>query len=124
MTVSGIIKSTECCESIEVYYNSTEEAKFYTGKSIYGVYLRQTNKTNGRYWYRNDARSIWWDGNDYWYIGRTDDLGRREGYAQLKKDWSCLPEISDINWEFNSGLSALWVDAGKKLKVRCRPKME
>ena len=90
----------------------------YTVESIYGSYVQQNNKTNGRNWYRNDARAIWWDGNDDWFIGNTDELSEARGYARLKKDGSCLPKISDTNWELWNGKS--WDDAGKNyLKIRC-----
>ena len=105
----------ECCESLKVYYD-TDEVE-YTYRSIYGFYIKQNNKTNGRNWYRNDARSIWWDGIDDWWIGLTDALGEARGYAYLKKDGSCLPEISDTSWKLYDGKK--WDDAGKKLNVRC-----
>ena len=91
----------------------------YTVDSIYGSYVQQNNKTNGRNWYRNDARAIWWDGVDKWWIGQTKWVDDNDGgYAYLKKDGSCLPKISDTNWELWNGKS--WDDAGKNyLKIRC-----
>ena len=92
----------------------------YTVESIYGSYVQQNNKTNGRNWYRNDARAIWWDGNNDWFIGNihnNDRLGGNAGYASLKKDGACLPKISNTNWRLWDGIS--WDDAGKKINVHC-----
>ena len=105
---------SECCESLKVYYDTDEMEHTYC--SIYGFYIKQNNKTNGRNWYRNDARSIWWDG-DEWRIGTTNGVGGTAGYAYLKKDGSCLPKISDTSWKLYDGKK--WDDAGKKLNVRC-----
>ena len=75
----------------------------YTRNSIYGFYVQQNNKTNGRNWYRNDARAIWWDGNYDWVIGTPNGLGETGGFAYLTKDGSCLSKISDTNWKLDDG---------------------
>ena len=63
-----------CCDSLEVYYNGPLE---YTYESIYGYYVRQEDLINGRPWYKNDGRSIWWDGkNNNWKLGSTTKKGR------------------------------------------------
>ena len=90
---------SECCKSLEVYYDTPEME--YTVTSIYGFYVQQNNKTNGRDWYRNIARpiAIWWNDDDVWFIGKTTSLGKTQGFAYLRKDGSCLPKISDTNWK-------------------------
>ena len=88
----------------------------HTRNSIYGFYVQQNNKTNGRNWYRNDARAIWWNGIGDWFIGPTNVSGDDLGYAYLRKDGSCLPKISDNSWKIWNGI---WNDAGKNLNVRC-----
>ena len=113
-------KINSCCKSFEVYYDTPEVE--YTHTSIYGFYVLQNNKTNGRNWYRNDVRSIWWDGNHRWVIGNTEDLGGEIGHVKLRKYESCFPEISDTNWELGPSSHphySDWYDAGNKVKVRC-----
>ena len=116
----------ECCKSLEVYHNASRgrasrrmtRRGYSEYTNIYGFYIQQNNKTNERNWYKNDARSIWWDGKDDWYIGDTNSLGKTSGYAELKKYGSCLPKISDTNWKLYDGKS--WNHAAKNdLKVRC-----
>ena len=107
---------SECCESVEVYYETAEVEYTYT--NIYGFYVKQSSQTNGRNWYKNNAKAIWWDGDDDWWIGKTSSLGKSQGLAYLRKDGSCLPKISDTNWKLSLG-SGNWIDAGKKLNVRC-----
>ena len=103
----------EYCESLEIYYDTPEIE--YTFTSIYGIYGKQTNKTNGKNWYKNGSRAIWRDGNGVWFIGDTERIGESRGYAQLRDDGSCRSD-SKI-WSLWNGAS--WDNAGKKLNVRC-----
>ena len=105
---------SDCCDSIEVYYTGPLE---YTSRSIYGYYVRQPDLINGRPWYKNDGRSIWWDGkNDVWMIGDTTSKGSSITCAYLHNDRRCLPKIPNQNWKLFDGS---WNDAGNKVKVRC-----
>ena len=70
--------SEDCCTSIEVYYDTPNIEYSYT--SIYGFYEIQYDLINGRFWYKNDGRSIWWDGIDDWRLGLTDVKGSNRGY--------------------------------------------
>ena len=106
---------TECCDSIQVFYGSTNQE--YTYGNIYGYYVRQEDLINGRAWYKNKGRSIWWDATD-WEIGKTTEKGSTRGYAYLKNDGSCLPKISNPKWKLWDGSS--WNDAGSQdVKIQC-----
>ena len=85
--------------------------------SIYGYYVRQEDLINGKAWYKNDGKSIWWDGTDDWFIGQTTEKGTTRGYAYLKNNGSCLPKISNQNWKLFDG--SQYNDAGERVKVRC-----
>jgi len=85
--------------------------------SINGSYLLQPNKTNGRNWYMNGNRAIWWDGDDDWWIGSLGGLGQERGYAYLKKDVSIPIEILSANWRVYNGSN--WLDGDKNLNVSC-----
>ena len=89
-------KFSECCDSIQVFYDSTNQE--YTYDNIYGYYVRQEDLVNGREWYKNEDKSIWWDGTDDWMIGLTTEKGGTSGYASLRNDGSCLPKISNPEW--------------------------
>ena len=95
----------------------------YTFTSIYGYYYRQENLFNGRSWYKNDGRSIWWDGEEnYWMLGQTTDKGGLDGYAYLDNDGRCLPKIPNQKWKLGPSSHpdhSDWYDAGNKVKVRC-----
>ena len=111
---------SECCKSLEVYYDTPEVEYTYT--SIYGFYVQQNNKTNGRNWYRNDGRSIWWDGDDGWKLGKTIEKGSSSGFARLDNDGKCLTKIPNQNWRLGPSSHpdySDWYDAGNKVKVRC-----
>ena len=86
-------------------------------ESIYDYYVRQEDLINGRSWYKNDARSIWW--SDEWIIGPTSKKGGRIGArsAKLYNDGRCLPKIPDQKWKL--WIAPNWYDAGNKVKVRC-----
>ena len=104
----------ECCDLIQVFYGSTNQE--YTYANIYGYYVRQEDLINGRAWYKNEGRSIWWDGTD-WMIGKTTEKGSTRGYAYLKNDGRCLPKISNPKWQLYNGS---WNDAGSQdVKIRC-----
>ena len=106
---------SDCCDSLEVYYNGPLE---YTYESIYGYYVRQEESIHGRLWYKNDANSIWWsDEIDYWMLGKTSIKGSSYGYAYLDNDGRCLPKIPNQKWKWGDGTN--WYDAGNKVKVRC-----
>ena len=77
---------------------------------------------NGRAWYKNKGRSIWWDGTDDWMIGKTTEKGGTPGYAYLRNDGSCLPKISNPKWKFGPSSHpdhSDWYDAGTQVKIRC-----
>ena len=96
-----------------MYYTGPLE---YTLNSIYGYYVRQEDLINGRPWYKNDGRSIWWDGkNDVWRLGQTTKKGSNYGYAYLDNDGRCLPKIPNQKWKVVPG----FIDSGNKVKVRC-----
>ena len=104
----------ECCDLIQVFYGSTNQE--YTYANIYGYYVRQEDLINGRAWYKNEGRSIWWDGTD-WMIGKTTEKGSTRGYAYLKNDGRCLPKISNPKWQLYNGS---WNDAGSQdVKIQC-----
>ena len=114
---------SECCKSLEVYYDTPEME--HTRNSIYGFYVQQNNKTNGRNWYRNDARSIWWDDEfDNWKLGPTTSKASSSGYAKLDNDGSCLPKIPNQNWKIFRIPEDPWISAGNNVKVRCGYKPE
>ena len=105
----------ECCDLIQVFYGSTNQE--YTYANIYGYYVRQEDLINGRAWYKNEGRSIWWDGTDDWMIGLTTEKGGTSGYASLRNDGSCLPKISNPKWILWDGS---WNDAGSQdVKIQC-----
>ena len=118
-------KSTfpECCDLLEVYYNGPLE---YTYESIYGYYVRQADLINGRPWYKNDGKSIWWDDDnrDYWNLGKTTEKGSSIGFAYLDNDGSCLPKIPNQNWKIFRIPEDPWISAGNNVKVRCGYKPE
>ena len=105
-----------CCDSIEVYYNGALE---YTYESIYGYYVRQDNLINGRPWYKNGGKSIWWNVKyANWMLGKTTDKGGSGGYAYLSNNGRCLPKIPNQEWKITLDGSNL-NDAENKVKVRC-----
>ena len=109
-------KFSECCDSIQVFYDSTNQE--YTFERIYGYYVRQEDLINGKVWYKNDGRSIWWEEIYGWWIGKTTEKGRGSGYAYLTNDGSCLPKISNPKWKLSDGTS--FTDAGSQdVKIRC-----
>ena len=109
-----------CCDSIEVYYDGPLK---YTFRSIYGYYVRQEDLINGRSWYKNDGRSIWWDGkNNNWKLGSTTKKGSSSGFAKLDNDGRCLPKIPNQNWKIFH--EDTWISAGNNVKVRCGYKPE
>ena len=90
----------------------------YTHASIYGFFLRQDNLINGRPWYQNDVRSIWWAQEiGYWVLGNTIEGGGNEGFAFLLNDEICLPKISNQQWELFDGSNL--IEAGDNLIVQC-----
>ena len=95
----------------------------YTYESVYGYYVRQEDLINGRPWYKNDGRSIWWDGkNNSWNLGHTTDKGSSKALAKLDNDGRCLPKIPNQNWKLGANSHpdhSDWYDAGNKVKVRC-----
>ena len=100
-----------------MYHNGPLE---YTQSSIYGYYVRQQYLINGRPWYKNDGRSIWWDDKfDNWKLGITTEKGSSNSYAFLDNDGKCLPKIPNQKWKIVlDGLS--FSDAPENiLKVRC-----
>ena len=107
---------SDCCDSLEVYYSGPLE---YTYSSIYGYYVRQEELIHGRPWYKNDARSIYWDAkNDDWKLGLTTNKGSSSSYAYLDNDGRCLPKIFNQKWTVApDGIN--WEEAGNKVKVRC-----
>ena len=107
---------TECCDSIQVFYGSTNQE--YTYANIYGYYVRQEDLINGRAWYKNEGRSIWWDENQGWGIGPTTNKGSILGAAYLRNNGSCLPKISNPEWIMLNGSS--WHLAGSQdMKTQC-----
>ena len=107
---------SECCDSLEVYYNGPLE---YTYESIYGYYVRQEDLMNGRSWYKNDAiaKSIWWDDKDNdWMLGSTTRKGSSKGFAYFDNNERCLPKIPNQKWKL---YDSNWNDAENKVKVRC-----
>ena len=120
----NVIESTfsECCDSLEVYYNGPLE---YTYASIYGYHVRQEDLINGRPWYKNDDKSIWWDDkNDNWSLGMTTSKGGTTSYAKLDNDGKCLPKIPNQNWKIFRIPEDPWISAGNNVKVRCGYKPE
>ena len=110
---------TECCDSIQVFYGSTNQE--YTNANIYGYYVRQEDLINGRAWYKKEGISIWFNENDSWMFGSTTKKGGKSGYGFLKNDGSCLSKISNPKWQLWDGLS--WNDAGSQdVKIRCDSK--
>ena len=78
---------------------------------------------NGRPWYKNDNRSVWWDDTDkYWRIGDTTNKGGYFSYAKLDNDGRCLPKIPYQKWKLTDGSN--WNDAGNKVKIKCGYKPE
>ena len=66
-----ISEMDECCNFIQVFYGTTNQE--YTYADIYGYYVRQEDLVNGRAWYKNEDKSIWWDQG--WFIGLTTGKG-------------------------------------------------
>ena len=110
-----------CCDSIEIYYDGPLRWKQIIEnryRLIYGYYVRQEDLINGRPWYKNDGRSIWWDGkNNNWKLGSTTKKGSSSGFAKLDNDGRCLPKIPNQNWKL--GAYSGWYVAGNNVKVRC-----
>ena len=109
----------ECCDLIQVFYGSTNQE--YTYANIYGYYVRQEDLINGRAWYKNEGRSIWWDGIDTWYIGWTTNKGSKLGYAKMRNNGSCLSKNSYL-WKFDPSSHpdhSDWYYAGRNVKIRC-----
>ena len=81
------------------------------------------NLIDGRPWYKNDDRSIWWyDEGDRWMLGITTSKGSAKGYARLYNDERCLPKIPNQKWKLGPSSHpdhSDWYDAGNKVKVRC-----
>ena len=106
---------SDCCDSLEVYYNGPLE---YTLNSIYGYYVRQEDLIHGRPWYKNDGESIWWDDKySDWSIGDTISKGSSTYAAYLENDGRCLPKILNQKWNWGDGTN--WHEAGNKINVRC-----
>ena len=84
----------------------------YTYTSIYGFYVQQSNKKNGRNWYRNNVRAIWWNGG--WFIGPSKHAGSKGGYGFANPNGACVPKsFQDMR---------KWKDEKIKpseIKVRC-----
>ena len=105
-----------------MYYTGPLE---YTYTSIYGYYVRQEDLINGRPWYKNDGRSIWWDDEyDDWKLGKTTSKGTSNGLAYLDNDSICLPKIPNQNWKIFRIPEDPWISAGNNVKVRCGYKPE
>ena len=92
----------------------------YSYSSIYGFYEKQDDLINGRTWYKNDGRSIWWDGIDDWKLGKTIVKGSMKGYAYLENNGTCPTNISNPKWKINIGPDQPWLDAGDSFKIRCQ----
>ena len=108
---------SECCDSIQVFYGSPNQEHTYV--NFYGYYVKQEVLINERAWYKNGDRSIWWDGINDWWIGKTASKGDGRGFAYLTNNGSCLPNIADPKWIFWDGSS--WIDAGSEdVKIQCR----
>ena len=106
---------SDCCVSWEVFHNGPLE---YTFTSIYGFFVRQENLINGRPWYQNDARSIWWiEETGSWVLGSTTGIGGNSGFAFLRNIEICLPKISNQQWELWDGSN--FIEAGDNLIVQC-----
>ena len=110
---------SDCCDSWEVFYNGPLE---YTHTSIYGFYVRQENLINGRPWYQNDARSIWWLETGSWALGITTAVGAPGGFAFLRNIEICLPKISNPQWSLFIGSGN--IEGGDNLLVQCRIRPE
>ena len=109
------------CDSIEVHYNGPLE---YTFESIYGYYVRQEDLINGRPWYKNDAKSIWWyELSGDWELGRTIDKGSKYAVTYLHDNGECLPNISYQKWKLGNA-DLTFTDAKNQVQIRCgyRPK--
>ena len=86
-------------------------------ESIYDYYVRQEDLINGRSWYKNDARSIWWnDKSDNWSLGMTTSKGGTTSYAELDNDGRCLPKIPNQNWKIFH--EDTWISAGNSSSFR------
>ena len=106
---------SDCCDSFEVFHNGPLEYAIY---SIYGFFVRQEDLIQGRPWYQNDARSIWWTQQDgFWVLGDTSEVGQLLGIAFLFDDEICLPKISNQQWELFDGSN--FIEAGNNLIVQC-----
>ena len=100
----------------------------YTFTSIYGYYIRQEKLINGRPWYKNDGRSIWWDDKtDRWKLFRTGLLPKKVpsasfAYLDNNKGRRCLSLITQEKWKFGASSHpdhSNWYNAGNNLKIRC-----
>ena len=90
---------------------------------MYGYYVRQEDLINGRPWYKNDGKSIWWDDKEdnVWRLGKTTSKGDSLSYAKLYNDGRCLSKISNQKWKLSPSSHpdhSDWYDAGNKVKVR------
>ena len=57
----------------EVYYDTPKLE--YTDASIYGFYEKQNGTMNGKNWYRNGGKTIWWE----WYNSNTTWYHKSDG---------------------------------------------
>ena len=60
------------------------------------------------------SRSIWYT-KPYWYVGKTDDIGKAQGWLCCKDDAPC-PELTKATWRVSDGTQM--VDAAD---VKCMP---
>ena len=106
---------SDCCVSWEVFHNGPLE---YTFTSIYGFFVRQENLINGRPWYLNGAKSIWWfEEFQFWVLGNTENRGQNLGFGFLRNVEICLPKISNQQGELYVG--SVFIEARDNLIVQC-----
>ena len=100
-----------CQDGIEAY--GTEA---YT--SIYGHYELQPDDVNGRPYFRQESKGIYWDGIDKWWIGADSSKGQPIGLAYYEKDVFCPHQLTEWNWWLYDGSN--WKTAGKDLGISCK----
>ena len=113
------------CSRIEVY--SISGKKDYP--TIYGTYLRQAEKVNGRPFYTSDAYGgkfgIWWLQDDtypvyQWQIGYSSKKGGGDCFAANVKDADCPQSLKHFSWWIMYG-DERWRLIGYDLGIRCHP---
>ena len=59
----------------------------YRHESIYGYYIRQKQLVDGRPWFKNDGKIIWWnDWWDDWNMGLSTDKGQHQSGIYLRSN--------------------------------------